>query len=332
VVLATTTTTITSTSPNPSVPGQAVTINYTVTVDAPGSGTPTGNVTVTDGIDSCTATVAAGSCPITFTTSGPHLLIATYAGDANFTTSTSAPFVHNVAIPNNTAAQAKDVFLGSTSSDTIGPVPNDHNWFRYSVQAGRSYCVEVDNGKSETSIRDSFLSVYQADGTTVIGANDDIADEPGGSLLSRVCYIASATEDNLADVTAGSGGTPGGFRVRVVDTTVFVPWFFADSSFDSFIFIKNTTSAAHNVTVTLFSSAGAPAAAPQSSLLAANGTYNLQVSLPPPMGFGVSSAAGGVQIAHDGPPGSLLSSVLSLSFDSGMSFDTPGSPRQDFRR
>ena len=124
----------------------------------------------------------------------------------------------------------------------------------------------------------------------------------------------------------------GGFRVRVVDTTVFVPWFFADSAFDSFILIKNTTSAAHNVTVTLFSTTGTPAAPAQSTLVAANGNYTLQVSLPPPMGFGVSSAAGGVQIAHDGPPGSLLSSVLSLSFDNGMSFDTPGSPRQDFRR
>ena len=84
--------------------------------------------------------------------------------------------------------------------------------------------------------------MYQADGTTRIGANDNIADEPGGPLLSRVCYIAAVTEDNLADVTAALvNGTPGGFRVRVVDTTMFVPWFFATAPSTSFILIKNTT-------------------------------------------------------------------------------------------
>ena len=41
--------------------GQAVTVNYSVAVNAPGSGTPTGNVTVSDGTQSCTGTVAAGT-------------------------------------------------------------------------------------------------------------------------------------------------------------------------------------------------------------------------------------------------------------------------------
>jgi hypothetical protein len=191
--------------------------------------------------------------------------------------------------------------------------------------------VEVDNGKGDTSVLDPLLSVYQADGATSIGINDDITDEPGGPLLSRVCYIAAASEDNLADVTA-AGPTAGGFRVRVVDTTVFSPWFFAGSGFETFILIKNTTGTAHNVTVTLFSPAGTPATAPQSGIAPADGSYNLQLSAPPPTGFGVSTAVGGVLIAHDGPPGSLVSSVLSMSFSSGASFEAPASPRQDFRR
>ena len=48
---------------------------------APGTGTPTGNVTVSDGTDSCTATVAAGECAITFTTAGTRSLTATYLGN-----------------------------------------------------------------------------------------------------------------------------------------------------------------------------------------------------------------------------------------------------------
>jgi hypothetical protein len=41
--------------------------------------------------------------------------------------------------------------------------------------------------------------------------------------------------------------------------------------------------------------------------------------------------ADGVQIAHSGPPGALIANVTSLSFGSGVSFDTPASLRQDFR-
>ncbi len=61
--------------------GQAVVVNFSVT---PTSGTPTGSVTVSDGVDSCTGTVESGICTITLTTLGTRTLTATYAGDANF--------------------------------------------------------------------------------------------------------------------------------------------------------------------------------------------------------------------------------------------------------
>src|SRR4029077_19419775 len=78
---ASTTTTITSDTPDPSVTGQTVTVQYAVAVTAPGAGTPTGNVTVSDGSQSCTNTASAGQCTIAFTAAGSHLLTATYAGD-----------------------------------------------------------------------------------------------------------------------------------------------------------------------------------------------------------------------------------------------------------
>ncbi len=87
IAQAATTTTITSDNPDPSLVGQTITVNYTVTVNAPGMGTPTGNVTVSDGVNSCMGTVAAGSCNVALTTLGARTLTATYAGDANFTTS-----------------------------------------------------------------------------------------------------------------------------------------------------------------------------------------------------------------------------------------------------
>src|SRR5262249_1941218 len=73
-------TTITTVTPNPSVPGQSVTVGFTVTPVPPASGTPTGNVTVSDGVDSCVATVAQGSCSLVFPTWGTYFLTASYAG------------------------------------------------------------------------------------------------------------------------------------------------------------------------------------------------------------------------------------------------------------
>jgi Ca2+-binding RTX toxin-like protein len=94
-----TTTTITSDSPNPSVVGQAVTVQYSV-VPLSGSGTPTGNVTVSDGTNSCTGTVASGQCSLTFTSAAARSLTASYSGDSNFNPSTSAAEPHNVNTPN----------------------------------------------------------------------------------------------------------------------------------------------------------------------------------------------------------------------------------------
>lgn len=95
---AQTTTTITSDSPDPSTATQSVTVTYSVTVNGPGDGTPTGNVTVSDGTDSCVGTVAAGSCSLTLTTTGARILTATYAGDTDFGGSISNEEPHTVQV------------------------------------------------------------------------------------------------------------------------------------------------------------------------------------------------------------------------------------------
>jgi LPXTG-site transpeptidase (sortase) family protein len=105
---ADTTSTITSDTPDPSVVGQSVVVNYSVAVNAPGAGTPSGNVTVSDGVNSCTGTVAAGTCSITFTSSGSKSLTATYAGDVNFNGSSSVPAVHTVNKADTTSTITSD--------------------------------------------------------------------------------------------------------------------------------------------------------------------------------------------------------------------------------
>jgi hypothetical protein len=98
------------------------------------AGTPTGNVTVSDGTVSCIGTVAAGSCTLTPTTAGVNTLTATYTGDANFIASTSAGVAHTVnpgtasvltftVQPSNTQANATITpAVQVTASDAFGNV------------------------------------------------------------------------------------------------------------------------------------------------------------------------------------------------------------------
>ncbi len=73
-----------------------------------GSGTPTGNVTVSDGTISCTGTVAAGQCTLTFTSAGARSLTATYAGDGTFSGSSSAAEPHQVNAAGTTTTITSD--------------------------------------------------------------------------------------------------------------------------------------------------------------------------------------------------------------------------------
>src|SRR5205085_23041 len=118
---ANTTTTITADTPDPSLVNQAVTVNYNVSVNAPGAGTPTGNVTVSDGVNSCTATVAAGTCSITLSTLGARTLTATYVGDSNFNGSTSAGTAHSVAAPTATPTNTPTNTPTHTPTTTTTP-------------------------------------------------------------------------------------------------------------------------------------------------------------------------------------------------------------------
>ena len=93
---AETSTVITSDTPDPSVVGQAVTVSFSVTTTSTTSGTPSGNVTVRDGANSCTGTVATGSCTLTLSEVGARSLMAIYEGDQNFKGSDSLFASHQV--------------------------------------------------------------------------------------------------------------------------------------------------------------------------------------------------------------------------------------------
>ena len=81
--------------------------------------TPTGNVTVSDGTTSCTATVAAGQCALAFASTGARSLTASYAGDSTFAASTSAAEPHTVNRANTTTTISADTPDSSVTGQAV---------------------------------------------------------------------------------------------------------------------------------------------------------------------------------------------------------------------
>jgi cyclophilin family peptidyl-prolyl cis-trans isomerase len=124
VTPASTITTVTS-SLNPSTAGQTITFTATVSAVAPGTGTPTGTVTFMDG----TATLGTGTLDAngqaTFQSSslitGAHAITAVYAGDSNFTTSTSTALPQTV---NAAPVSTNQSYVTQLYQNLLGRVPD----------------------------------------------------------------------------------------------------------------------------------------------------------------------------------------------------------------
>jgi large repetitive protein len=191
---ADTATTITSDSPDPSIPGQSVTVQYSVAVNTPGAGTPTGNVTVSDGTVSCTGTVAAGQCSLTFTSAGAKSLTATYAGDSNFNGSTSAGDPHTV----NGLATTTSITSDSPDPSVVGqPVT-----VQYVISSGSgSPAGNVTVSDGTTSCTGTVASGQCSLVFTSAGARSLTASYAGDSTFNGSSSAAEPHQVNKADTT-----------------------------------------------------------------------------------------------------------------------------------
>jgi Big-like domain-containing protein len=176
---AATTTSITADPTDPSVVGQSYSVSYTVSATAPGSGIPTGNVTVSDGQGgSCTATVAAGSCSLASSAAGSVSLTADYQGSADFTASTSATEPHTVG-------QA-----ATTTSITADPTDPS--------VVGQPYSV-------------SYTVTATAPGSGAPTGNVTVSDGQGGSCTATVaagsCSLASSAAGAVSLTASYAGST-----------------------------------------------------------------------------------------------------------------------------
>ena len=161
VTKSNTLTTITANTPNPSIVGLPVMVSFTVAAVAPGIGTPTGTVTVTDGTDSCTGTLTqgAGNCSLTPSLSlpgGPRVksLTATYHGDSNFNIGTSASVTQTVIKANTSTTITSNTpnpsIVGLTVTVTFTVAPNPPGVGVPTTPAGTFVTVSDGTGDSCT--------------------------------------------------------------------------------------------------------------------------------------------------------------------------------------
>jgi hypothetical protein len=255
------------------------------------------------------------------------------------TTRVIAAALSLLAVP--LVASAQNTTIGNSASLAINGkskyqfmdgAANLNTFYSWIVIPGKSYCVETEGGEFERTIVDTVLTVFAQDTTTVIGSNDD-APELQNWRGSRVCYTAtgSGQQVNFGRVAPFGGTSPGQYyQIRVVENSLYSPWFFTGSGFEAFILIKNTTSATYAGVVTLFNPNGTVLATSASLAIPANGSLNLQLSAAAPVGFGLTAGNGGVRLTSNAALGALVANVTSLSFGQGVSFDTPMTPKTDW--
>ena len=187
---ADTTTTIVSDNPDSSSVGQNVTAVFTVVATAPGSGTPTGNVTVSDGVNSCTGTVAAGSCVLALTTPGARTLTATYASDTNFNGSSDTAS-HTVVAP--------PVIAKAFAPNTI------------SVNGTTTLTFTITNPAANTVALTgvSFTDTFPNNPNLVVATPLTTTNTCGGTLTNDASGVLAAnnTGIKLSGGTIGIGGS-----------------------------------------------------------------------------------------------------------------------------
>ncbi|HEY6156041.1 MAG TPA: Ig-like domain repeat protein [Gemmatimonadales bacterium] len=213
---------MTSVAPEPSTVGQATTVSFTVTSS---SGTPTGTVTVSDGTEGCSGTVAAGSCSMTFTTAGAKTLTAAYGGDPDFAVSTSTGVPHTV-----NAASTTTTITGHTPDPSVVAQPITVSYAVTSAGGTPTGNVTVDDGTVNctgtvaagscsliplTPGTKTLTAVYAGDGnfagSTSLGVTHtvDLAGPPSSSR--------SSTSASPSPITASNGTSLATITVTVRD-------------------------------------------------------------------------------------------------------------------
>ncbi|MBE5317182.1 MAG: Ig-like domain repeat protein [Xanthomonadales bacterium] len=207
-----TTTTITGSSVNPSALGASVSFSYAVAT-SPSDTTPTGTVALTASTgETCSASVAAGSCALTFNTAGARTVTAVYGGDSVHATSTSAAFAHSVDRGTQAALIASATpsaiqFGGTSTLATTGGTGTGA--VSFAVTTGGSVCSVSGSTLTGTGVGTCTVTATKA---------GDVNYEPTSATVEvtvsrapQAALVVTATPDSIVfqgtSTLAATGGT-----------------------------------------------------------------------------------------------------------------------------
>ncbi len=244
---ASTSTDVTS-NDNPGSVGESITYAATVTVDGPGSGTPTGTVSFSDGgspIATCQGLALPATPPLQVTcsqaydTTASHTITATYGGDANFISSTGSQ-------PESVAP------VSTTTSVVASPLTSTY---------GQSVTLTATVAPT-TGASDPTGTVTFADNATTLGSST--LSTSGGvttaSMLLTTLAVGSdpvtASFDGGADFLASSSATTAPVAVSRAPTSLGLLTSFNPSPFTQSVTLTATvfptTGSGETGTVTFF--------------------------------------------------------------------------------
>ena len=172
-----------------------------------------------DPIVGSTTTIVGGDANIRLNTAGftpgAHRFFARAVDGAGHWSSTVAATLTILPADDHgdNAAAATAVGAPSSTAGTIGAAA-DVDWFKFQAVAGKHYTLATQLG----TLRDSVLSLYDRNGTTLLTANDDY----GSSLASRIDWTAPASGVYYLAV-AGYGNTCTGSYTLNVQTQNSAP-------------------------------------------------------------------------------------------------------------
>jgi hypothetical protein len=237
-------------------------------------------------------------------------------------------FWPSLALADNTSCANGDfLFMGIGRGQSI--TNGTPRYYKVRVVEGRSYSVYSwapfqDTGEGGASINHVLWSNSTC--TVTAGVVSSSAKEPRVDVTGHTgdndTIIPNFTGTMYIEVQ-NNGGTSYTIYTAIQETTIFSPWFYVAGTNNAFAEIKNATDASIQYTLTAFGANGT-ACGTSSGTLAANGNTAINIRL---LGTCQAAGSGSAQVAFQGPPGAVVGNITTLDATTGLSFDSPFSPR-----
>ncbi len=210
---ASTLTTITSDAPDPSELGNSYTVNVSVAVVAPGSGTPTGSVSVSDGTNTCSITLSggSGSCNLPSNTVSSLTITATYSGS---TTHAGSSDTETHAITDTTAPTVT-INQASAQADPTNTSPIE---FTVTFSESVTGFAADDVVLTDSTAPGALVAAVSGSGSSYTVSVSGMTD----SGLVIVSIPAAAAQDASGNTSEASTSTDNSVTYDVTSPTVTI--------------------------------------------------------------------------------------------------------------